>query len=79
MYPVFAGLIEELKQKVDESKTECAYQLRLKDNQNQEQIKEINKKARGEKDTLGRSISTLQQDISNLTKVPTTVSSEHPG
>ena len=35
-------VMQELKQKVDESKTECAYQLRLKDNQNLEQIKEIN-------------------------------------
>ena len=61
-------MIEELKQKVDESKTECAYQLRLKDNQNTEMIKEINKKARGEKDTLGRSIVLLQQEISSLTK-----------
>ena len=64
----FAGLIEELKQKVDESKTECAYQLRLKDNQNLEQIKEINKKARVEKDSLGKNINSLQQEISNLTK-----------
>ena len=62
------GLIEELKQKVDESKTECAYQLRLKDNQNLEQIKEINKKARAEKDTLGKNINALQQEIGNLTK-----------
>ena len=64
----FAGLIEELKQKVDESKTECAYQLRLKDNQNLEQIKEINKKARVEKDSLGKNINSLQQEIGNLTK-----------
>ena len=63
-----AGLIEELKQKVDESKTECAYQLRLKDNQNLEQIKEINKKARMEKDSLGKNINGLQQEIGNLTK-----------
>ena len=63
-----AGLIEELKQKVDESKTECAYQLRLKDNQNLEQIKEINKKARLEKDSLGKNINSLQQEIGNLTK-----------
>ena len=62
------GLIEELKQKVDESKTECAYQLRLKDNQNLEQIKDINKKARAEKDTLGKNINALQQEIGNLTK-----------
>ena len=53
---------------MDESKTECAYQLRLKDNQNVEQIKEINKKARGEKDVLSKSILTLQQDIGNMTK-----------
>ena len=70
LIPLFlcTGLIEELKQKVDESKTECAYQLRLKDNQNLEQIKEINKKARAEKDTLGKNINALQQEIGNLTK-----------
>ena len=62
------GLIDHLKQKVDESKTECAYQLRLKDNQNLEQIKEINKKARVEKDSLGKNINSLQQEIGNLTK-----------
>ena len=53
---------------MDESKTECAYQLRLKDNQNVEQIKEINKKARAEKDVLNKTILTLQQDIGNMTK-----------
>ena len=58
----------ELKQKVEESKTECAYQLRLKDNQNVEQIKEMNKKARAEKDSLSKNINALQQDIGNLTK-----------
>ena len=65
---LFAGLIAELKQKVEESKTECAYQLRLKDNQNVEQIKEMNKKARAEKDSLSKNINALQQDIGNLTK-----------
>ena len=53
---------------MDESKTECAYQLRLKDNQNLEQIKEINKKARVEKDSLAKNINSLQQEIGNLTK-----------
>ena len=62
------GLIEELKQKVDESKTECAYQLRLKDNQNTDMIKEINKKAKSEKETLAKTIATLQQDIENSKK-----------
>ena len=42
-------LIDELKQKVDESKTECAYQLRLKDNQNAEALKEMSKKSQIEK------------------------------
>ena len=68
MRKLFAGLIAELKQKVEESKTECAYQLRLKDNQNVEQIKEMNKKARAEKDSLSKNINALQQDIGNLTK-----------
>ena len=59
-------LIDDLKQKVDESKTECAYQLRLKDNQNAELIKDIQKKARGEKEQLGKSILSLQQDIDTI-------------
>ena len=33
-----------------------------------EQIKEINKKARMEKDSLGKNINGLQQEIGNLTK-----------
>ena len=53
---------------MDESKTECAYQLRLKDNQNLEQMKEMNKKTRMEKDSLGKNINGLQQEIGNLTK-----------
>ena len=71
------GLIDDLKQKVDESKTECAYQLRLKDNQNQELVKDINKKAKEEKESLAKTICGLQQDVdvvkkeseSNLQKV----------
>lgn len=61
-------LIDDLKQKVDESKTECAYQLRLKDNQNTELIKEIQKKAKGEKESLGKTIVSLQQDIDCIKK-----------
>ena len=61
-------LIDDLKQKVDESKTECAYQLRLKDNQNTELIKEIQKKAKGEKESLGKTICSLQQDIDCIKK-----------
>ena len=33
-----------------------------------EQIKEMNKKARAEKDSLSKNINALQQDIGNLTK-----------
>ena len=62
------GLIDDLKQKVDESKTECAYQLRLKDNQNQELIKDINKKAKEEKESLAKSICSLQQDVDVVKK-----------
>ncbi|XP_023325857.1 cilia- and flagella-associated protein 57 [Eurytemora carolleeae] len=57
------SLIEELKQKVDESKTECTYQLRLKDNQNSDLIKEINKKTRLEKEQLAQTISRLQAEV----------------
>lgn len=53
---------------MDESKTECAYQLRLKDNQNAELIKDIQEKARGEKAQLGKSIASLQQDIDTIKK-----------
>ena len=59
-------LIDDLKQKVDESKTECAYQLRLKDNQNTELIKDIQKKAKGEKEQLAKTITSLQQDIDTI-------------
>ena len=62
------GLIDDLKQKVDESKTECAYQLRLKDNQNQELVKEINKKAKEDKESLAKTICGLQQDVDVVKK-----------
>ena len=62
------GLIDHLKQKVDESKTECAYQLRLKDNQNQELIKDIKKKAKEDKETLAKAITGLQQDVDVVKK-----------
>ena len=51
---------------MDESKTECAYQLRLKDNQNTELIKDIQKKAKGEKEQLAKTITSLQQDIDTI-------------
>ena len=62
------GLIDHLKQKVDESKTECAYQLRLKDNQNQELIKDIKNKAKEDKETLAKAITGLQQDVDVVKK-----------
>ena len=62
------NLIEELKQKVDESKTECAYQLRLKDNQNADTLKEFNRKAGQEKQGMSRQVAALSLEIENLKK-----------
>ena len=62
------NLIEDLKQKVDESKTECAYQLRLKDNQNADMLKEVNKKTLIEKQGMKSQISSLSLEIEALKK-----------
>ena len=59
-------LIDELKQKVDESKTECAYQLRLKDNQNAETLKEMAKKSQVEKQQMKSEMNKLSLEIDNL-------------
>ena len=61
-------LIDELKQKVDESKTECAYQLRLKDNQNAETLKEMAKKSQVEKQQMKSEMNKLSLEIDNLKK-----------
>ena len=61
-------LIDELKQKVDESKTECAYQLRLKDNQNAETLKEMSKKAQIEKQQMKSEMNKLSLEIDNMKK-----------
>ena len=52
-------LINDLKQKVDESKTECAYQLRLKDSHNAETIKEITDKSQMEKKKICSDINKV--------------------
>ena len=61
-------LIDELKQKVDESKTECAYQLRLKDNQNAETLKEMTRKAQIEKQQMKSEMNKLSLEIDNMKK-----------
>ena len=52
-------LIVDLKQKVDESKTECAYQLRLKDHHNAEAIKEITDNSQVEKKKMKSEINKV--------------------
>ena len=52
-------LINDLKQKVDESKTECAYQLRLKDHHNAEAIKEITDNSQVEKKKMKSEINKV--------------------
>ena len=59
-------LIDELKQKVDESKTECAYQLRLKDNQNSETIKDMTKSNKVEKQQMKSDMNKLSLEIEGL-------------
>ena len=61
-------LIDELKQKVDESKTECAYQLRLKDNQNAESLKEMSKKSQVERQQSKSEMNKLTLEIDNMKK-----------
>ena len=62
------NLIEDLRQKVDESKTECAYQLRLKDNQNEALMKEVKHEAGGEKKDARSRITGLERDIEEQRK-----------
>ena len=61
-------LIDELKQKVDESKTECAYQLRLKDNQNAETLKDMSKKSQIERQQSKSEMNKLSLEIDNMKK-----------
>lgn len=65
------NLIEDLRQKVDESKTECAYQLRLKDNQNAEVMKEVRKQAAEERKEAARKTNALERDIDEQRKLRT--------
>ena len=51
---------------VDESKTECAYQLRLKDNQNAETIKDMSKSNKVEKQQMKSEMNKLSLEIEAL-------------
>ena len=61
-------MIDELKQKVDESKTECAYQLRLKDNQNAESLKDMSKKSQIERQQTKSEMNKLALEIDSMRK-----------
>ena len=62
------NLIEDLRQKVDESKTECAYQLRLKDNQNEATMKTVQMQATEERKANRLRVTELERNIEEQRK-----------